>query len=131
MNKHSWVEAKLFISIFCVNKKKFYLEPIQARFTFPSVWQLNQKKKKSIIHRPLRALPQPPGNSAPLTIFLSYFGLINSKKAASELSQEPFVRFVCQHYTAFIFSPLKSDCLKPNTVIIYLHTAQAEAVLAV
>lgn len=38
-----------------------------------------------------------------------------------ELSQEPFVMFVCQHYTAFIFSSLKSDCLKPDTVIIYLH----------
>jgi len=55
----------------------------------------------------------------------------NSKKAVSELSQEPFARFVCQHYTAFIFSSLKSDCLKPNTVIIYLHIAQKEAVLAV
>lgn len=44
------------------------------------------------------------------------------------MSQEPFVMFVCQHYTAFIFSSLKPDCLKPNTVIIYLHTAQEEAV---
>jgi len=63
-------------------------------------------------------------------IFWSYFGLI-VKKAASELSQEPFVSSVCQHYTAFIFSSLKSDCLKPNTVIIYLHIAQKEAVLVV
>lgn len=89
-----------------------------------------EPKKKSIIHRALRALLQPPGNSAPLTIFYELFRF-NSKKAASELSQEPFLRFVCQHYTAFIFSSLKSDCLKPNTVIIYLHIAQKEAVLAV
>lgn len=107
-------------------KKKFYLGSIQAEFIFPSVWQLNQKKK-SIIQRALRALLKPPGTSAPLTIFCELFWF-NSKKAASELSQEPFVMFACQHYTAFIFSSLKSDCLKPNTVIIYLHIAQEEAV---
>lgn len=116
-----------FFQYSMLTKKKKVLFRLNSSRIYFSLSLAAEPKKKSIIQRALRALLKPPGTSAPLTIFCELFWF-NSKKAASELSQEPFVMFACQHYTAFIFSSLKSDCLKPNTVIIYLHIAQEEAV---
>lgn len=110
--------------------KKVLFRVNPSRIYFSLSLAAEPKKKKINYSQSPKSLAVATREQCSTNDFFELFWF-NSKKAASELSQEPFVRFVCQHYTAFIFSSLKSDCLKPNTVIIYLHIAQKEAVLAV